>query len=754
MEENPAGLKITLNDEGKEKVKDLKESHPDWNDLQIWGELFDDVQGNSEYIFHHDIGESGFGLTSAEGITDGYHMSDEGKGYETDYPESAKVYWFPNYMVESSLETLINDGSVVFTEAKETDGILADGGKAEETVYIEYLNKKKNFKQDKKTFKGKDAYKKAVEWGKKNLGNFHLDMIGYEFADGGKIPLPEKGTPEWHKVQIAYKTIKMPSAMQGVMGGMTEDEAWEVLNRYGFKKPVYIFDISNVKSFVEKLNTQLKAPYVNAYYSTLGGDENVSVLLTISLDEKSKWANGILENSRYGKFHIYKNGTIEHFSGFKMLKFRKAKAKSQDDVIDKLNKHIEKQPTMQDGGEVPEKLKKFCDLFQKALHEPNLRVEYAYETATDYVFNLSGGKYTMNRVEGKLKTRDFKVEKTGDSERRILSIPKDARIITSLQEGGNTNWFVDEETGEIGVDAPKSTIKRYIYSYHEERGELSASVRDIDDNYVWQFNHPDYSLDPEEREMQSTPVDDGFMKHWDDVAGLEKHLKSLEIIPQDSELITEAEYERKYMQSGGVAVSDYSLLGYIVTEEENIFGVQPDEINKYKESQIESIVYELPKEIDPYSKYVYKINNNQFYNSLTKVTDLDGEIAYYEERLSEKESPIYEAVPVIRPQHEAYLKMLKFKKENPKAIFGQAYHWKKADGGVASNNETILFVLNTKKPNKGHFASDLKKIGFDFMGAKTDHSPYVFRTENYELYRNNFLDPRFYVLPIKKQQND
>jgi hypothetical protein len=45
---------------------------------------------------------------------------------------------------------------------------------------IEYLNAKKRFQKDQKEFSGKDfgeAYDKAEAWGKKNLENFHSDMI-------------------------------------------------------------------------------------------------------------------------------------------------------------------------------------------------------------------------------------------------------------------------------------------------------------------------------------------------------------------------------------------------------------------------------------------------------------------------------------------------------------------------------------------------------------------------------------------------
>lgn len=47
--------------------------------------------------------------------------------------------------------------------------------------------------------------------------------------------LPEKGTPEWHKIQIAKKTLKMNDFMAGMMGGMTKEEARETLKKYGIK---------------------------------------------------------------------------------------------------------------------------------------------------------------------------------------------------------------------------------------------------------------------------------------------------------------------------------------------------------------------------------------------------------------------------------------------------------------------------------------------------------------------------------------
>lgn len=47
----------------------------------------------------------------------------------------------------------------------------------EEIVYIEFLNKDKNFEHDAIEFGGKNAIEKAKEWGLANLDNFSRDMV-------------------------------------------------------------------------------------------------------------------------------------------------------------------------------------------------------------------------------------------------------------------------------------------------------------------------------------------------------------------------------------------------------------------------------------------------------------------------------------------------------------------------------------------------------------------------------------------------
>ncbi|WP_020402799.1 zincin-like metallopeptidase domain-containing protein [Gracilimonas tropica] len=55
---------------------------------------------------------------------------------------------------------------------------------SDESWYIEYLDSKNKFRPSIKTFSGKDSYEKAVEWGKKNLPNFNIDMVRLHRENG------------------------------------------------------------------------------------------------------------------------------------------------------------------------------------------------------------------------------------------------------------------------------------------------------------------------------------------------------------------------------------------------------------------------------------------------------------------------------------------------------------------------------------------------------------------------------------------
>jgi hypothetical protein len=81
------------------------------------------------------------------------------------------------------------------------------------------------------------------------------------------------------------------------------------------------------------LGLALNTAYSASYISSLG---RPALMLTVSLDPRSAWSNGILENSRYARFSIDSDGTIEHFSG-SLPKFRKCKVADIETAAAKIN---------------------------------------------------------------------------------------------------------------------------------------------------------------------------------------------------------------------------------------------------------------------------------------------------------------------------------------------------------------------------------------------------------------------------------
>ena len=97
---------------------------------------------------------------------------------------------------------------------------------------------------------------------------------------------------------------------------------------------------------LETLKSELSgvAPYFTGYISTLGGVERASALLCFSLDSKDDWSNGILENSRYMRFHIDTGGEIEQFTKSHKIpvKFRRCTVKDTAAAVAKIKQYFAK----------------------------------------------------------------------------------------------------------------------------------------------------------------------------------------------------------------------------------------------------------------------------------------------------------------------------------------------------------------------------------------------------------------------------
>jgi hypothetical protein len=111
--------------------------------------------------------------------------------------------------------------------------------------------------------------------------------------------------------------------------------------------PLSVFDVETADGFIKEIERGIKVPFFKGYKSTLGGDKNVAIMFTAGMDDKSDWPNGILENSRYGKFHLDNDGVLElHSGGFKLpKKFRKTVVRDAKDLIRKVNRWVDQNKT-------------------------------------------------------------------------------------------------------------------------------------------------------------------------------------------------------------------------------------------------------------------------------------------------------------------------------------------------------------------------------------------------------------------------
>jgi len=140
------------------------------------------------------------------------------------------------------------------------------------------------------------------------------------------------------------------SNLQKIMSEQTSNnelgsKLWDIIKKNRENAPP-ITSIVDPNTFNEnsalKIQDSINAPFSRVNISTLGGKERASLLITISLDPREEWANGIIENSRLTRFHLSHDGILDQFHRFSrpVKPFRKTRVKSIDDAIVKINTYL------------------------------------------------------------------------------------------------------------------------------------------------------------------------------------------------------------------------------------------------------------------------------------------------------------------------------------------------------------------------------------------------------------------------------
>jgi hypothetical protein len=110
LEKTENGLWIYLNKNGKKE----NEEEDNLNYDKFW-DYFEDIDGNSDWLYFDDLGKAGFGLTSAPGFTVGYYYDDNGELTNRDNGNTdSDIYYYDNYMITDFTDKLKEYGKVFF----------------------------------------------------------------------------------------------------------------------------------------------------------------------------------------------------------------------------------------------------------------------------------------------------------------------------------------------------------------------------------------------------------------------------------------------------------------------------------------------------------------------------------------------------------------------------------------------------------------------------------------------------------------
>jgi len=418
------------------------------------------------------------------------HDNNLEKNYEyfTRYAEdiSDNMNYDVTVMTNSDDQTIMFQFTDWFPEeSEEPKEDYASGGKVKEKVFIEYLNKSKGYKMDRKYF---NSYQEAERWARDNFDKFDTDYIRYEYGQGGKLKEEDYVWNALGKKLIVNK--------------VTDDEYYLTSFGQSSSSP---FSKKKVDGYIKSGEWSLKPKYAKGGKVDYWGDIDVEarkIYKPIGIySDAEKEVGAFKEGFIWGKGQEKYDRDLAENEGIKKYKpvgFRNVDRKQAVAFWEGARfADSEKGKKMAEGGELQDEDSLDYNSISDLQSERNRLVRWSNQ------YGSKGADYKIKKLEERieyLKSKDSKMADGGELEDdTFVMLFKGYGFVEKRGSYGTKTFYNKEHNAYIYYDPKYRSISGYVGGGEGNDEVIPYSVEGV----------LDFFIEHDITESESTPFSKG-----------------------------------------------------------------------------------------------------------------------------------------------------------------------------------------------------------------------------------------------------